>query len=346
MAGYNGFELGLLPERKIDRRALVTSYGAVVFLIILMINLSLIFPDRLVLPRNYHITELIPLPSLRPQAVKIKPAPVIRAKLLPPARIFEAPKLVLPHEIRVPRQQAVEAPKVVINNFTPAALKAVPGGARPVLIVHTGTFGSSATPTINAPIQKVQTGGFGDPNGLPGQGKQGAHLVIASTGSFDLPQGPGTGNGAGGAKGVKGTIASTGFGNGIAQPGQGDGRSNGRGAVQTAGFNAQQVLPGGAKPQAQNDTAPATTPVEITYKSKPIYTQEARQLKLQGEVLLEVMFGANGQLHVNRVVRGLGHGLDEAAIDAANKMRFKPALRYGQPEDSTAVVHVVFELAY
>ena len=48
----------------------------------------------------------------------------------------------------------------------------------------------------------------------------------------------------------------------------------------------------------------------------------------------------------DRVVRGLGHGLDEAAITAANKMRFKPALRNGQPVDSTAVVHVVFQLAY
>jgi TonB family protein len=346
MAGYNGFQLGLLPERKIDRRALATSYGAVVLLILVMINISLIWPDRLELPRNYRVTELIPLPSLRPNPPKVKPAPVIRAKLLPPAPIFQAPRLVVPHEIRAPRQQAVEAPKVVINNFTPTVLKSVPGGARPVLTVHTGTFGSSATPTINAPIQKVQTGGFGDPKGLPGQGKAGAHLLVASTGSFDLPQGPGTGNGSGGAKGLKGTIASAGFGNGIAQPGQGDGRGNGRGAVQMAGFSAQQVLPGGAKAEAHNDSGPATTPVEITFKPNPIYTQEARQLKLQGEVLLEVMFGANGQLHVERVVRGLGHGLDEAAQDAANKMRFKPALHYGRPVDSTAVIHVVFELAY
>jgi hypothetical protein len=46
------------------------------------------------------------------------------------------------------------------------------------------------------------------------------------------------------------------------------------------------------------------------------------------------------------VVRGLGHGLDEAAIAAANKMRFKPAQRMGQAIDSTAVVHVVFQMAY
>jgi TonB family protein len=86
--------------------------------------------------------------------------------------------------------------------------------------------------------------------------------------------------------------------------------------------------------------------VEITYKPQPAYSDEARSLKLEGEVLLEVMFTANGTLHVNRVVRGLGHGLDEAAMAAANKMRFKPALRNGQPVDSTAVVHVVFQMAY
>jgi TonB family protein len=94
------------------------------------------------------------------------------------------------------------------------------------------------------------------------------------------------------------------------------------------------------------ETGPAATSVEITYKPNPVYTEEARNLKLEGEVLLEVMFGANGQLHVNRVVKGLGHGLDEAAIAAANKMRFKPAMRSGQPMDSNAIVHVVFQLAY
>jgi hypothetical protein len=42
----------------------------------------------------------------------------------------------------------------------------------------------------------------------------------------------------------------------------------------------------------------------------------------------------------------LGHGLDEAAMSAADKMRFKPALRNGVAVDSTAIVHVVFQLAY
>jgi len=49
---------------------------------------------------------------------------------------------------------------------------------------------------------------------------------------------------------------------------------------------------------------------------------------------------------VGRIVRGLGHGLDEAAVRAAQQIRFKPARRDGQPVDFPAVVHIVFQLAY
>jgi TonB family protein len=198
-------------------------------------------------------------------------------------------------------------------------------------------------PTLNVSAEKVQTGGFGDPNGLKGTGKQGAKLYAAQAGGFDMPPGPGQGNGSGGAKGMKGTVASADFGSGIATGGKGDGRSSG-GGVATGGFGSEQVVHG--PKVAQAESGPATTPVEITFKPQPAYTDEARGLKLEGEVLLEVSFSANGTLHVNRVVRGLGHGLDETAIAAANKMRFKPALRMGQPVDSTAIVHVTFQMAY
>jgi TonB family protein len=340
-----GFQLGILPERKIDRRALATSYAIMVLLLLLLVNMGMIFPDRLQL-KQYRVTELIPLPSLRPEPEPVKVAkPVIKAKLLPPAPVFEQPKLVVPHEVhRTPTPEPVEAPKVVINTFAAPQIKMTAGGARPQLL-HTGDFaGSSVAPTVNAAVQKVQTGGFGDPNGLKGTGKEGAKLYAAQAGGFDMPAGPGQGNGSGGAKGIKGTIASADFGNGIATGGKGDGRSSGAG-VATGGFGSEQVVHGGPK-LAQADAGPATTSVEITYKPQPVYTDEARSLKLEGEVLLEVMFGANGTLHVNRVVRGLGHGLDEAAMAAAGKMRFKPAQRMGQPVDSTAVVHVLFQLAY
>ncbi len=344
---YGGFQLGLLPERKVNKRALAISYSIVLLLILIAINLGLLLPDKIQL-HQYHVTELIPMPSLRPEPAPIKTeVPKIKPKLLPAVKlpVFETPKLVVPKEVRREIEKPVEAPTVVVTQFAAPQIK-MAGGARPQL-VHTGDFtptGSSQTPTVNAPVEKVQTGGFGDPNGLPGTGKQGAKLYAASLGSFDMPAGPGQGNGSGGAKGIKGTVASADFGSGVATGGKGDGRSNGQG-VSTGGFGSQQVAHGGPK-IAQADTGAPTTPVEITYKPNPVYTDEARSLKLEGEVLLEVSFSATGTLHVNRVVRGLGHGLDEAAISAANKMRFKPALRNGQPVDSTAVVHVVFQMAY
>ena len=345
-----GFQLGLLPEKKWNWRTFATSYGLLTGLILLLILFGIMTSDTLIPSVSYHVTELIPRPSLRPEALpKPKPLPV-HAKLLPREPVFQAPKLIVPHEIRAPKPQPqeIEPPKVAMNNFAPAVLKPT-SGARPVLI-HTGEFaGSSVTPTVNAPIEKVQTGGFGDPNGLKpsANSKPNGKLIASAAGSFDMPVGPGQGNGSGGAKGIKGTVASADFGNGVATGGQGDGRRSGRGSagVQSSGFGSQQIAQN--TPHIQRvDSGPPTTSVEITYKPNPAYTDEAKTLKLEGEVLLEVEFLASGQLHVNRVVRGLGHGLDETAMAAANKMRFKPAMRNGQAMDSTAIVHVVFQLAY
>jgi TonB family protein len=271
-------------------------------------------------------------------AVKPKLAPVVKL------HVFEQPKLVLAPEIRHEAPKPVEPPKVVVNQFAAPELKLTTTAPRPQL-VHTGDFGgSSQKATVNAAIAKVQTGGFGDPNGLPGTGKQGAKLYAAPVGSFDMPAGAGQGNGSGGAKGIKGTVASADFGSGVATAPTGHG--NGKGSIATGGFGSEQVVHSSGPKIAQPDSGPASTPVEITFKPNPIYTDEARSMRLEGEVLLEVSFSANGTLHVNRVVRGLGHGLDEAAVSAANKIRFKPALSSGQPVDSTAIVHVTFQLAY
>jgi len=326
--------LGLLPERKRNWRNFAASYGIEILLILFLLGLRLVFPDNLQFRRT-QITELIPPPAPEPAPIKIeaqKPLPA-------PARIpvpVTPPKLVVPKEVIAQPKKLPEPPKIEAEFKAP---QLQPAKVVVPKVVYTGSFGSSAPATVNAPIQKVQTGGFGDPNGLPGSGKENSHLASATLGSFDLPPGAGQGNGTGGVKGVPGVIASAGFGSGVAI---GDGRNN-SGTVQSAGFGAQEL---GHTTKQHTDEGPPTTPVEITSKPNPVYTDEARQLKIEGEVLLEVMFGANGQLHVNRVVRGLGHGLDEAAVAAASKMQFKPALRNGSPVDSTSIVHVIFQLAY
>jgi TonB family protein len=326
--------LGLLPERERNWRSFAASYGFEVLLILFLLGLRLVFPDKLQF-RPTHVTELIPLPALQPEPLKIETVRP-RPQFVPPPVPLSPPKLVVPKEVIAQPKKLPEPPKLAAE-FKPPQLQAARAIPR---VVYTGSFGSSAPATISAPIQKVQTGGFGDPNGLPGSGKDNAHLPAAKLGSFDLPDGAGKGNGTGGAKGIAGTVASAGFGSGIAI---GDGSSN-RATVQSAGFGAQEITHA-AKPR-QSDDGPPTTPVEIISKPNPVYTEEARQLKVEGEVLLEVMFGANGQLHVNRVVRGLGHGLDEAALAAASKIQFKPAARNGSPVDSTSIVHVIFQLAY
>src|SRR5262249_48735218 len=93
--------------------------------------------------------------------------------------------------------------------------------------------GSAAPATLKMPVNKVQTGGFGDPNGLPGKGDPNKTTNINRLGSPALPGGPGDGNGTGGDKGARGTGQSTGFGNGRAIAPQGGGS---RGAVQNTGF--------------------------------------------------------------------------------------------------------------
>ncbi len=316
----------------------------------LLVAVPMLFPQKLVRLTRY---EVIPL-ATPPTEVPLPPKPpVVRAKMQPPPEPVEPPrvaKLVAPPRPLAPKPKPIEVvPPVVTPVFEAANLNAArPEPARPRDEVKTGVLstGSAAPATVNRPIQQVQTGGFGDPNGLPGKGDPNKRANIAQKGSWDLPGGPGYGNGTGGANGVRGTVASAGFGNGVAIPPSGSGQGRERGTVRQSGF-ADASAPAEAPKARPATAAPATQPVEILAKPDPAYTEEARRLKLEGEVLLQVVFPAAGsQVQIIRVIRGLGHGLDEAAIRAAQQIRFKPARRDGQPVDFPATVHIVFQMAY
>jgi len=87
-------------------------------------------------------------------------------------------------------------------------------------------------------------------------------------------------------------------------------------------------------------------PVEILFKPTPEYTDEARAARIEGTVTLELEFTAAGEVRVLRVVRGLNHGLDEAAQRAALRIRFKPAQSAdGRAVDSRATVQITFRLS-
>ena len=107
-----------------------------------------------------------------------------------------------------------------------------------------------------------------------------------------------------------------------------------------------RTAPQGDTPKPkQTEAAASVQPVVILAKPNPVYTDEARKLGLEGEVLLDVVFPASGPVQVNRVIRGLGHGLDENAIKAAEQIQFKPAISNGHAVDFPATIHIVFQIA-
>ncbi len=115
-------------------------------------------------------------------------------------------------------------------------------------------------------------------------------------------------------------------------------------AVKAGGFGV--IVSGPAAPVVKsNPSAGSFRPVEILDKPAPSYTEEARRLGVEGEVVFEAVFAASGRLRVLRTMKTLGHGLDETALRAAEAIRFRPALHNGDPVDFTAAVHIVFQLA-
>ena len=320
--------------------------------------IPLIYPDQMKTALNLQMVHLtnpvteIPLPPPPPPPA---PPKVVKAKTPPPQpkpavvepvkldpkkpHIFEIPKAIQPKvqkvEALAPEMQAhLEPAKIDIQTKDPKKPK------EEVKMNNLGS-GSAAPATVKAPVEKVQTGGFGDPNGMAGKGDEKHATNSNRLGSPALPGGPGYGNGTGGDKGIKGTVASTGFGNGTANPPPSTGK---QGKVQSSGFGDQTVADAPKKKVAAG--GPADTPVDILEKPKPEYTAEGRSLKLEGDVVIDVVFLSNGTMQVNHVVSGLGHGLDEAAVRAAQQIKFKPAKRDGQPVDYPARVRIEFRLAY
>jgi TonB family protein len=339
--------LGLLPEARTRWERFVFSYGVQSMVVAFFVITAILYPEVLVLPaHDYHFISLVNTPPPVPQEpAPVKhfpePAPKLTEPVTPRPDAMRVPAELVQKKPPVPEEQA---PKVAMAAPKELPLEVKPVIPRPPVKTNVFSTGSSATPTMAAAPSKVQTGGFGDPNGVPNQDTHGKPITIAQAGSFDMPSGPGSGNGTGGSRGARGVVASTGFGSGVAI-GNSSGVSGSRAPIHQGAFGDADVVPV-SQPKAKTvDSAAKTLPVEITFKPRPVYTDEGIQLKIQGEVLLDVVFSATGQIRIVKVVRGLGHGLDESAVHAAEKIQFKPALKDGHPADSEAVLHIEFQLA-
>lgn len=77
---------------------------------------------------------------------------------------------------------------------------------------------------------------------------------------------------------------------------------------------------------------------------KPAYTDAARAAGVEGKVRVEIFIDEQGQVTRVNVLKGLGHGLDEAAVAAVQSARFKPATRCGKAVASTLTAGITFTL--
>ena len=342
--------LELLPEAASRWGRMGVSASVQIALLLFCLLMPLVYPDKIKVALNLQIVPLAspvievpvapPPPKIKP---RVQPAPkpevVEQVKLNP-----KQPHIFLQAMALQPKIAKLDAKAPELNPVFEAAKMETSANQpkRPKDEVKVGNLsnGSAAPATVNLPVQKVQTGGFGEVNGLPGKGNPNKMTNVNRQGLPALPGGPGYGNGTGGDKGVRGTVVSTGFGNGTAIPPP----SGKHGTVQTSGFGNQTVADAPKKKAASAENA--TTPVDILDKPRPEYTAEGRRLKLEGDVVIDLVFLADGTVQVNRVLSGLGHGLDESATHAAQQIKFKPAKRDGQPVDFPARVRIEFRLAY
>jgi TonB family protein len=121
-------------------------------------------------------------------------------------------------------------------------------------------------------------------------------------------------------------------GNGIGT-GIGSGKGPGVGPGSGGGFGGGAYKIGGG----------VSAPVPV-FRPEPEYSEEARKAKWQGAVLLSLVVDENGVPQEIKVVRSLGLGLDQKAIEAVQKWRFKPGLKDGKAVPVSANIEVNFRL--
>jgi TonB family protein len=347
---------GLLPEPEGRNRSFIVSLVVNASAIALVLILSIFMVHQVVQKPVIETDLLLPITPVK----TVRPTIHVKPPIVPPTpdllnRI--APKITY-HQTTQNEPQPKLA-RVHLNNVSAPVLPpyrpdsvALPAQPK-VGLFHTNVPTAVAN---NMGQTSTKTGGFGDPNGVHANPNATRPGTIAAYGSFQSAVGDSAGSGSARAGKVGGVNFGSGYANGV--PG-----GSGHGKVASVGFSDGVAGGTGNGPRGKvtqgafkDNTAVETpkvmvsntgneTTVEVISHPTPQYTPEAKQLKIQGDVVLEVRFSADGRCHVIRVVRGLGHGLDEQAIRVAEETHFKPATRDGRPVDITTYYRIDFQLA-
>ena len=309
----------LIPEPRPRWRSMAVAAALQIVLTICLLAVPILFTETFAPVRRYLATELVksePIARWKPEHKRTIPLPRSHEIVQALPQALEEP--VPTPRIASPIPKAPLGSPVRSTRMTPA----VPDLADVSTTVVSPTLlvaPSLSIPTLKKPREGVQTGAFAGHDGVE---------------HGDLTAGLNPGHGG---------VMNAKFSEGL--PGGVRGSARSRAGVLQGSFSNDLAKDSAAKPR-ETSQAPLVTPVHITDKPKPVYTQEGRAKKIEGEVLLQVVFTAQGEVKVQSVLRGLGYGLDESAENAARQIKFRPAEKNGQPIDSAAVIHIVFELAY
>ena len=84
---------------------------------------------------------------------------------------------------------------------------------------------------------------------------------------------------------------------------------------------------------------------QLLERVEPVYPDEARKAGLQGAVLVQIVVDRDGSIREAKIAKGLGHGFDEAALEASRKLRFQPATQDGIPVSVQLNYEINFQLA-
>ena len=330
---------GLLPEPRKSAASFITSAAINTLILALAIYVGM-NAKKVLDTHKYEQTELIfpvepPPPKVeppKPPEVKLEPPKINLPKPVPQP---EVKPLHMEEKLKAPEIKAAK-PQIILAPQPKAALRAaapaqVPQEKPSTQQVRLGeTFGVTPNPNATKP---ATVSAIGNPYGGMTGKAEAPRGVVGSTGI-------GNGTKSGSNAGTVGRVASAGI---PGATGTGPGGSQyGTGKVTSAGIPAVQQT--AVATPTPTDT-PKSTNLEVLSKPQPRYTEEARALKIQGDVVLRVTFTANGQVVVQGVVHGLGHGLDEEARRAAQVIRFHPATRNGQAVDLTTNITITFQLA-
>ncbi len=338
---------GLLPEPESRSASFITStvINGIILALSIYVGLTV---KHVVDAHKYEQTQLI-VPNTPPK-IKAKVPPPPPAQDMPklPELKLDAPRIAMPKpkpEPKLPdvKMEAKVAMPAIKPSRTSVILAPQPKTAlKPAAMPAQDNHVKPST----APVHLGQTFGV-----IPNPNAKGPATIAAIGNEYGNMRGP--------AIAPHGVPGSTGIGDGI-KFGNNGGRPGGKvasasipdatkatpsgnvGKVASAGISAAPTAVVAA-PRAVAEPVP--TDLVVISKPEPQYTSEARQLKVQGNVILRVTFTAAGRVVVQGLVHGLGHGLDEEARRVAQLIRFRPATRNGQAVDLTTNITVSFQLA-